>query len=32
MNPNLNKIFAPILIVLAIAGLAYGLLKPTSSL
>ncbi len=32
MNPNISKIIGPILIVLAIGGLAYGLLKPTSSL
>ena len=31
-NSNLSKIIGPILIVLAIGGLAYGLLKPTSSL
>ncbi len=30
-NSNLTKIIGPILIVLAIGGLAYGLLKPTSS-
>jgi cytochrome c biogenesis protein CcmG, thiol:disulfide interchange protein DsbE len=31
MNPIISKILAPILIVLAIGGLAFGLLKPTSS-